>query len=271
VSTTPALFAGLLDDAAMFPPGNASPGDALRAHLSYRSSALSGLVGPLLVPAARFGEFCEAFGDAGSPAVAVALIGTAEVPGEVPPAMELVGFELPVEAAPLPDPGGAYRVACEVTSSSERLQVLAAVAEGRARGRHVIAKYRTGGTSADAFPSERALGEVLVAAAAVGVPLKFTAGLHSAIRFTDPVTGFDHHGFLNLMTAVSAAISGAEAGVVESALASRDADAVTAEINSWAAGEIADVRAAFVSFGCCAVEEPVADLVKLGLLDAESL
>jgi hypothetical protein len=271
VSTTPALFAGLLDDAAMFPPGDATPGDALRAHLGYRAGALSGLIGPLLVPAARFGEFCEAFADAGSPALAVSLIGTAELPGAVPPAMELVGFELPVGAPPLPDPGGTYRVACEVTTSSDRLQVLAAVAEGRARGRQVIAKYRTGGTSADAFPSERALGEVLVEAAAVGVPLKFTAGLHSAVRFTDPATGFDHHGFLNLMTAVSAAISGAEAAAVESALASRDADAIAAEVSAWTSGEVADVRAAFVSFGCCGVEEPVADLVKLGLLDAESL
>jgi hypothetical protein len=271
VSTTPALFAGLLDDAAMFPPGNATPSDALRAHLGYRTGALSGLVGPLLVPAARFGEFCEAFARAGSPAVAVSLVGTAEAPGEVPPAVDLVGFEVPVDAPPLPDPGGAYRLACEVTSSSDRLQVLAAVVEGRARGRQVVAKYRTGGTSADSFPSERALAEVLLEAAEVRAPLKFTAGLHSAVRFTDPATGFDHHGFLNLMTAVWAATSGAGVAAVESALASRDADEVTAQVNAWTAAEVSAVRAAFVSFGCCGVEEPVADLAKLGLLDAVPL
>jgi hypothetical protein len=58
-------------------------------------------------------------------------------------------------------------------------------------------------------------------------------------------------------------------GTVEAALGVRDAMKVTAEVGSWTAAEISDVRAAFVSFGCCGVAEPVADLVKLGLLDPD--
>lgn len=253
----------------MFPPGNATPGNALDAHLRYRRGGLSGLLGPLLVSSDRFDELSDAHAAAGSPALAVSLVGTAEVPQNVPPAVEIVGFELPVSAPPLPDPGPSYQVACEITSATDRPQLLASVAEQRARGRRVIAKYRTGGSSAGAFPDVAVLAEVLVQAAAVRAPLKFTAGLHSAVRFTDRVTGFDHHGFLNLMTAVMHAGSGADSDVVRAALATRDPAAVTAEISSWTAAEVADARAAFVSFGCCGVDEPVADLVKLGLLDLQ--
>jgi hypothetical protein len=269
VSTTPALFVGLLDDAAMFPPGDASPADALRTHLTYRRSSHSDVVGPLLVAAERFTEFRQAHFEAGSPAVSVSLIGTADLPADIPPELHVVGFELPVDVPPLPDPGRSYQVACEVTSTAERSEVLAAVAQQRASGRPVIAKYRTGGTSADAFPSDATLSELLVDAAAVEAPLKFTAGLHSAVRFTNPATGFDHHGFLNLMTAVSRARLGASVDDVRAALAERDPAAVIREITSWTAAEIAEVRAAFVSFGCCGVDEPLADLARLGLLEAE--
>jgi hypothetical protein len=263
------LFARLLDDAAMFPPANASAADALDAHLRYRRGSLSGLLGPLLVSSGRFAEFCDSHASAGSPAVAVSLVGTAEMPPSVPPAVEIVGFELPVSAPPLPDRGLSRQVAWEITSAADRPQLLASVAEHRARGRQVVAKFRTGGSSADAFPDCAVLAEVLVQAAAVQAPLKFTAGLHSAVRFTDRVTGFDHHGFLNLMTAVLKAGSGADVDAVSAALAVRDAAVVAAEVSSWTAAEVADVRAAFVSFGCCGVEEPVTDLVKLGLVELE--
>ncbi len=45
-----ALFAGLLDDAAVFPPGNASVPDAVRLHREHRASWFAPLIGPLVVP-----------------------------------------------------------------------------------------------------------------------------------------------------------------------------------------------------------------------------
>ncbi len=60
---SPLLFAGLVDDAAMFPPGNAPLERALAEHLTYRQSGYAELVGPLLVPAARLAELADAVAD----------------------------------------------------------------------------------------------------------------------------------------------------------------------------------------------------------------
>ncbi len=255
----------------MFPPGNATATDAIIAHLGYRRSGLlSSLVGPLLIPARSWADFLTAYSQAGSPPLAVTLIGTATMPDDVPGGMDVVGFELPVDGPPLPYAAGSTLVAYEVTNATDRQQLLAAIAEQRATGRPVIAKYRTGGTTADAFPSDTALADIIVEAAQVGAPLKFTAGLHSAVRFPDPATGFQHHGFLNLMAATLQARSGAGCAAVLAALRERDSAAVAAEVESWTATEVRDVRRGFVSFGCCGVDEPVADLLALGLLDGET-
>ena len=42
---------GLVDDAAVFPPGNAALPDAVAAHREHRAAWYADLVGPLLVPA----------------------------------------------------------------------------------------------------------------------------------------------------------------------------------------------------------------------------
>ncbi|GAB3951461.1 hypothetical protein GCM10027614_53490 [Micromonospora vulcania] len=47
----PALLDGLVDDAAVFPPGSAELPDAVLAHRGYRTAWYADLVGPLLLPA----------------------------------------------------------------------------------------------------------------------------------------------------------------------------------------------------------------------------
>ena len=54
-----ALFTGLIDDAAVFPPGNASIADALTAHAHHRRQWYAAFVGPLLLPAAELAEAAE--------------------------------------------------------------------------------------------------------------------------------------------------------------------------------------------------------------------
>ncbi|WP_143517525.1 hypothetical protein [Pseudonocardia sp. MH-G8] len=49
-------LAGMLDDAALFPPENAPMVTAVPAHRKHRASWYALLVGPFLVPAARLDE-----------------------------------------------------------------------------------------------------------------------------------------------------------------------------------------------------------------------
>ena len=91
------------------------------------------------------------------------------------------------------------------------------------------ASLRTGGVRADLYPDEdeprRCRGGLRAA-----VAFKATAGLHHAVRNTDPATGFEQHGFLNVILAVDAAHRGASTDEVAAILAERDADAVAARV-----------------------------------------
>lgn len=270
MSTPPRrLFTGLLDDAAMFPPGNATAGVAIAEHLRYRGAWFADLVGPLLVPAGAFDAFAAAHRAAGSPAVDVVLIGTATQPATLPDDMTLRGFELPVADVPLPREADGLSLAAEISAGPGGDRVLSAAAEARLEGRQVVAKFRTGGTSAEAFPSEARLAAVLWAAAAVSVPLKLTAGLHHAVRSTHPTTGFEHHGFLNVLIAVARAATGAGQHALSEVLAVRSGARLAAATGDLTERQVTDVRRRLVSIGCCGVEDPIGDLVELGLVDPE--
>ncbi len=260
----PTLFAGLVDDAAMFPPGNASAVDAIAAHLRYRSDWLTTFVGPLLVHADRWAEFVAAHDAAGRPALDVVVLGTAAPPAPVGESLRIVGYELPLTAPPLPELPAGASLAVEISADDNGFALLTEIAQ-RAEG-DVLGKFRTGGTTAAAFPDEATLARVILAAVEAGAAMKFTAGLHHAIRFTDPETGFEHHGFLNLMTAIETAQHGSGLREVVAALADRDATTVSQSVAAWTPAQVDAVRRTFISFGCCGVEDPIGDLVALGLV-----
>lgn len=252
----------------MFPPGNASADDALRLHLEYRQAWFQDMIGPLLVPASAWREFGAAHAHTGSPPVTVVVIGSAELPGAIPPGVRVQGFELAVPVPPLPETGDRS-LAAEFAVGPEGDAVLSAVVEAADEGRSVVAKFRTGGVVASAFPSKQTLAAVLVHAFELGAPLKLTAGLHHAVRFTDARTGFEHHGFVNVLAAARLWLAGASVATIESTLAERDASILSAALAQVTDDEAARIRAGFVSFGCCGVTEPVDDLVGLGLLAPE--
>ncbi len=54
------LLRGLVDDAALFPPGNAPMDVALAEHAAHRSAWYADLVGPFLCPASRIDELAGA-------------------------------------------------------------------------------------------------------------------------------------------------------------------------------------------------------------------
>jgi len=153
--------------------------------------------------------------------------------------------------------------ALEVPRSPQRDAILDVVA-----GTRYGVKLRTGGLRTDLFPTPAELAETIAACMRRSVGFKCTAGLHHAVRHTDPATGFEHHGFLNVMSAVRALLDGAPVADATAALDDRDPLHVAAGVAGWSEPTCRAVRGQFRSFGTCSVREPLDDLLELGLLDA---
>lgn len=277
------LFAAMFDDAALFPPGNAPMVRAVPGHLAYRQGADADLVGPFLCPASRLAELRAAVGDGeidvrvvvdtgiGGLEDAVAAIGRDDRPA----VLQAHGLEIALRAdvdlataarrvvaavlAQDLDPGLPVFVEVPLVPSTEAaLDVLAEY--------DVLAKLRTGGADAAAHPGETEVARFIVACLDREIAFKCTAGLHHGVRRTDPATGFEQHGFLNILLAVSVALAGGDAEVVAAELADRDPAAVVDRVVRLSDERGRTLRQWFRSFGTCSVDEPVDDLVALGLL-----
>ena len=72
------LFMHLIDDAAVFPPGNALLPDAIAAHRRHRTSSYAVTVGPLLVPVGWVPELVALVGEDPVAATLIARPGTAD-------------------------------------------------------------------------------------------------------------------------------------------------------------------------------------------------
>ncbi len=135
-------------------------------------------------------------------------------------------------------------------------------------------KLRTGGITADAFPSSVHIGRAILASTKHHVPIKFTAGLHHPVRqFRDEVKT-EMHGFLNVLGAgvLSAEHHWDEAQTVDML---EDQTAKSFEFHdtvfAWRDWEITldriKARRKFItSFGSCSFDDPREDLRALELL-----
>lgn len=289
------LFTGLLDDAAVFPPGNLPLDEAVPAYLAHKQSPYADLVGAFVLAARDLGALREVTAQMPVDSLPLTLtmplhhMYVASVEATTIPAVKLIGVEVTIpEDLPADHvPSVIQYVAFGEVSEADRVPLDPAIAalpivgepalarihveiprdprrdgllDALAGSRH-LAKFRTGGVRADLYPDEQELAESLFAAVAAGVPFKATAGLHHAIRNTDPLTGFEQHGFLNLLVATGLARSGADLDKVVAALAERDPDRVVSGVRDL----VPDVRESFRSFGTCSVTEPVEELRALGL------
>lgn len=305
MSTVPDHLRGLVDDAAVFPPGNAPLDEALRAHLEHRAAPYAGLVGPLVVGDRHLAELAELLpgivrdetqvGTPSGPAfghelpVAVVVSGGA---GAIEPAvrwaelgtLSLAGLEVAVRDSAT---GEAAHNARRITTMVDQLRsageldddVPVHVEMPRLYGSpptpdwfgaldelaatELRLKLRTGGPDADAFPAPHELAGCIEAALDREMPFKCTAGLHHAVRHRDPQTGFEHHGFLNVLLATKALFDGASVDDAAGLLDEHDADALVERATGEA---LASARRWFTSFGSCSVVEPLEDLQKLGLV-----
>jgi hypothetical protein len=149
----------------------------------------------------------------------------------------------------------------------------------REQGDADFAKIRTGGLTADKIPSIEAVAAFLRENARKRRAFKATAGLHHAVRGEYALTyAADSpravmHGFLNVFLAAVFAWHGRDA-ILEGVLGETDPAAFRFSDSEagWrehpvTTAQIAEARRDFLhSFGSCSFEEPVQELIKLGLM-----
>ncbi|SCE80578.1 hypothetical protein GA0074696_0969 [Micromonospora purpureochromogenes] len=275
----PRLFAGLVDDAAVFPPGSASLPDAVAAHREHRDAWYAGLVGPLLLPASALPALADLLGP--GERLAVGVIGDLPI-GQLDAALAEADPRITVrqvEAAvakrgedPQPGLAGLLKLAERLTSVDVHAEVpltfgltgaLDTLAAARADGLPVAAKFRTGGLAAELFPTPVELAAVICACRDRALPFKLTAGLHHALRHLDPETGFTHHGFGNVLAATLAAAQGAEVDAVAALLAATDPLPLVEQARARRDEE----RPLWIGFGSCSILEPLTDLIRLALVN----
>jgi hypothetical protein len=280
VSTqVPRLFAGLVDDAAVFPPGSASLPDAVAAHREHRAAWYAALVGPLLVPASALAELPALLGPEES--IEIGVIGDlpigqlAQVCAGADPRLRIRQVEAAVAKRgedpqpglaaltdqPWPDP--APDLYAEIPLAWGLLRALDSLAERRAGGSRIAAKFRTGGLAAELFPTPVELAAVICACHERELPFKLTAGLHHALRAIDPETGFTHHGFANVLAATIAADRGAEVDEVAELLAATGPVPLVEPARAMRERE----RPLWIGFGSCSIVQPLTDLIRLGLVN----
>ncbi len=279
MSNTPDLFRALVDDAAVFPPGNASLPDAVSRHREHRATAAADVVGPLLVPAGSHAELTRVL--AQEPAGETLQVGLIARPGSDTRALALardaladvegvgvagaeLGWQWDWRSLGIED----LAMALEIPRGPEHDAALVDARTARSEGLPVVAKLRTGATSSWPWPDEDELAAFLCVTAAAGLPFKLTGGLHHAVRGSYPVDAVaeENHGLLNVLVGTASALEDAPREEVSALLAVRDAEALAAIVSSWSASTVTAVRERFTAFGCCTVTDPIAELTELGLL-----
>jgi hypothetical protein len=272
VSASDPTWTGLVDDAAIFPPGDVPLPEAVAAHVAGRGEWYADLVGSFVVTDRAIGEITAPL------RLSVVVTGGA---GGVEPALALAarhGHELAGVEVALRDlddlAGNARRVATAADAAGvEPEQVFVELppidADGWLRAADVVAeaglrlKFRTGGLEEHLFPATATLAGWIDAALDRETPFKCTAGLHHALRH-DNADGFTHHGFLNVLVATVRAFDGAATDEVVALLDEREAGPLLAAVED---GDLRRARRWFTSFGSCSVREPLDDLTALGLLE----
>ncbi len=279
MSAVPAAWAGLVDDAAIFPPGDVPLPEAVTAYQERRGEWYADLVGPLVVRDTDLPGV--------DPTVPVSVVltgGAGAVAGVAALAAKkghsLVGLEAAVRD--LDDMAGNVRritAAVEAARDSGGLaetQVYVelpqadptpdwlAAADAVAEAEHHL-KFRTGGVEAHLFPAAATVAAWVDAALDRETSFKCTAGLHHAVRHRDHETGFEHLGFLNVLLATRVAFDGGTVTETAQVLDDHYANDLVALARQ---SDLEGARRWFTSYGSCSVSEPLDELVGLGLIEA---
>lgn len=295
-----ALLSGIIDYAGLFPPAKLEMQAAIRKYRAYFGGPHGWMLGRMIVPVAKLDEF-DACGPGllpnqhaeepwrlsviASPAGAAASLDgdlerieafnerhedpsrgrciidsielRADSPDEIDDALDMIPEQ--------------YGVFVELPIHGDPRGLIAALA-----GTEAAAKVRTGGAAPENFPSPLELARFIWSCAMAETPFKATAGLHHPFRAPSAtVSGAVEFGFVNVF--IGAALVRGEridARELESLLADEAPSSFKVEEgriayrHHWLSlDEMIAARTEFaLSYGSCSFEEPIADLMALGLM-----
>jgi hypothetical protein len=289
------LLAEIIDYAGLFPPSQISMPEAVINYATYKNSNYNWMLGRFVVPVARLDEFFESAKDFisrdSNNAWRLSVLASEDIYETIRQiedfnaknALRVICDTLEVRATTeskientvriMPDSLTAY---FEIPIDDKLADLVTALSIHGQR-----AKIRTGGTSADEFPSTRTIIRFIRTCLAANVPFKATAGLHHPLRCFKPLTYEANapkgtmNGFLNLFLATGFARAGFKPIILEEVLEDEFEESFEFTDNgvawhgdyfltTWQLGFVR--QKSIVSFGSCSFDEPITDLQEIGLL-----
>lgn len=289
LASVKSLLSSIVDYAGLFPPAELDLRAAIANYAQYQASPYTWMLGRFVLPAFRLDRFEALVTPLKQRSLSVILSQDLELIEQVrrrsPPKASLkeklaiASLEFP-SLPPLaikqlfPSLPTNIEAFFEIPFSNDLEPYLDVL-----RYSGASAKIRTGGTTADAFPSLVQLSRCILAFAKDRIPFKATAGLHHPLPGEYPLTGEPNspttgmYGFLNVAILAAFAywekVTSAEALEI---LCSSDGFEFQAEGIRWRDRyldivEIEEARQRFFrSFGSCSFQEPIDDLKDLKLL-----
>jgi hypothetical protein len=299
-----ALLANSVDYAGLFPPAKLALEPALQNHAAYIRDPDSWMLGAFILPLGEFAAAARNLSEFDSEnRLRISALGpktnnTTAFLGSLAAAMESIdsfratfGDRVSIEQFEMPLPtdlsgetvdGIRSRVVDRglstfweaPASAAESAIELIANNNQQHGGRKLGFKLRTGGVTAEAFPSSAEIAAALTAAGTRAVPIKFTAGLHHPVRLFHESVQTRMHGFLNVL---GAGVLSLEHGWTETQVVEMLEDEDPASFSfpdgafAWrdsriSAEQIRGHRELVTSFGSCSFDEPREDLRALKLL-----
>ncbi|GIU83192.1 MAG: hypothetical protein D6687_00705 [Acidobacteria bacterium] len=288
------LLSNAIDYAGLFPPAKLSMKDAVKNYAEYKSGRYSWMLGRFIVPASRLDEFVENAeryfrSSSFSWQLSVIVDGVLEEIIEsvenfnktYMPYAQCDTFELKtnsiwfIEEASEIIPA-SFTNYFEILPDEDLAELVSTIALRKQR-----AKIRTGGITEDAFPRTEDLARFIRTCLAANVPFKATAGLHHPLRCKKPLTYEPNSpvgvmfGFLNVFVGAAFARNSISLQLLHQILEEENPQnfSFTEEgiywrenhfVGNWHLEQLR--QKGIISFGSCSFEEPVAELIEIGLL-----
>jgi len=289
-----ALLLEIIDYAGLFPPSALSMPEAVINYAAYKNSNYDWMLGRFIVPVARLDEFAETakeFFSRGKEIWKLSVLASDDIyetvrqiedfnakyaPHAVCDALEVkanTNFLINKIADAVPPNLATY---FEIPLREDLADLYSTVAIKKQR-----AKIRTGGTTADAFPTAAQITRFMRICLAANISFKATAGLHHPVRCLKPLTYEKDapeetmNGFLNVFLAAGFLKQNYQRSSIHKLLEDEQTENFTFDDNGvlWrqkhflSTAQLKTLREKnIISFGSCSFDEPIKDLQEIGIL-----